>query len=32
MAGYSGLIDGWLIMEEDVDVIEASAKLMTEDF
>lgn len=32
VAGYSGLIDGWLVMEEDVDVIKASAKLMAEYF
>ena len=32
IAGYGDLIDGGLVMEEDVDVIEASAKLVTKYF
>ena len=32
IAGYGGLINGGLVMEKDVDVIEASAKLVTEYF
>ena len=32
IAGYGDLINGGLVMEEDVDVIEASAKLITEYF
>ena len=32
IAGYGDLINGGLVMEEDVDVIEASAKLVTEYF
>ena len=32
IAGYGDLINGGLVMKEDVDVIEASAKLVTEYF
>ena len=32
VAGYGDLVNGGLVMEEDVDVIEASAKLVTQYF